>query len=223
MDWEKLYANAPGLFRALASKFSSEYAFTFIDARTGLSDTSGICTMLLPDVLTVVFTPNRQSLTGVEHMVRQAHAYRAQSTNIKAAYTIGDTLSRETGYITPAYMDSMFTLQQFLVDDTTNIDLRVSMVEYEFTGNFYFVRWSQGRGGPLALTNAVLATLRTQLPTLTDGDRAILTETWVGYESRYDVGLNDFVFEDLVMTRPRFAPQLCWNSSNTGGVATATC
>jgi hypothetical protein len=36
-----------------------------IDSRTGLTDIRGICTMLMPEKLVVVFTPNRQSLTGV--------------------------------------------------------------------------------------------------------------------------------------------------------------
>ena len=84
MDWEKLYKSAPGLFRALASKFSREYAFTFIDARTGLSDTSGICTMLLPDVLTVVFTPNRQSLAGIEQLTAKALEYRSSSSDTRS-------------------------------------------------------------------------------------------------------------------------------------------
>jgi hypothetical protein len=35
--------------------FAVEYVLT--DSRTGISDVSGICTMLLPDKLVVVFTP----------------------------------------------------------------------------------------------------------------------------------------------------------------------
>ena len=83
MNWQSLFAAAPGIFRALAARWAKDYACTLIDARTGISDTSGICTMLLPDVLTVVFTPNRQSLAGVDHLVRQAQAYRAQSVDLR--------------------------------------------------------------------------------------------------------------------------------------------
>ena len=42
-------------------------------------------------------------------------AYRTKAVNAHAAYTIGDTLSRETGYVTPDYLLSLKTLQQFLV------------------------------------------------------------------------------------------------------------
>ncbi|MBK7003197.1 MAG: tetratricopeptide repeat protein [Rhodoferax sp.] len=83
MNWQRLFTGAPGIFRALAARWAQDYACTMIDARTGLSDTSGICTMLLPDVLTVVFTPNRQSLTGVSHIVRQAQTYRDTSADLR--------------------------------------------------------------------------------------------------------------------------------------------
>jgi tetratricopeptide (TPR) repeat protein len=79
--WEVLYAKAPALFRALAARLAREYSFTFIDSRTGLSDTSGICTMLMPTSVVMVFTPNAQSITGVEHLVRRAVDYRVRSSD----------------------------------------------------------------------------------------------------------------------------------------------
>jgi hypothetical protein len=40
----------------------------------------------------------------------------------------------------------------------------------------------------------------------------------------YRNGLSDMTFDDFVVTRPRFAGQLCWNSSNTStSQSTATC
>ncbi|MDT3777683.1 tetratricopeptide repeat protein [Nitrospira sp. MA-1] len=80
-NWEDLFAKAPGVFRCLADRLAREYSFTFVDSRTGLSDTSGICTMLLPNVLVVVFTPNNQSLTGIEHLVRKAVDYRSSASD----------------------------------------------------------------------------------------------------------------------------------------------
>src|SRR5262249_32695686 len=62
-DWEALFVRAPWLFTALARRFERDYVYTLIDSRTGLTDTSGICTMLLPAKLVVAFTPGRQSLT----------------------------------------------------------------------------------------------------------------------------------------------------------------
>jgi len=150
-------------------------------------------------------------------------AYRAQSTNIKAGYSIADTISRETGYITPAFMDSLYALQQFLVDTEEQVQMRVTVYNYRLSDDSYRVRWSQTRGGGAAMTDAVLTVLRPNLPVMPDGEVAILVETRVGYVPAFSVGLADFTFEDLVVTRPRFAGQVCMNTANNGGLATATC
>ena len=54
-----------------------------IDSRTGVTDISGICTSLLPEKLVVVFTPNRQSLTGVQDLVKRATSYRRASDDLR--------------------------------------------------------------------------------------------------------------------------------------------
>ncbi len=47
-----------------------------IDSRTGLSDTGGICTIQLPDVVVAMFTANYQSLYGVRDVMRLAQKAR---------------------------------------------------------------------------------------------------------------------------------------------------
>jgi len=71
-QWESLYERSPALLRSLALKLAERFRYVLIDSRTGLTDISGICTMLLPEKLVVVFTPNHQSLTGVRDLVRRA-------------------------------------------------------------------------------------------------------------------------------------------------------
>jgi hypothetical protein len=78
-DWAAFYVRVPWLFPALAARLESEYAYVLIDSRTGLTDTSGICTMLLPQKLVTVFTPGRQSLAGLDGLIRRAVNYRRQS------------------------------------------------------------------------------------------------------------------------------------------------
>src|SRR5579871_2356898 len=63
--WDELYAQESNLFRFFAEELASRYDYVLIDSRTGLTDISGICTVLLPEKLVVVFTPNRQSLLGI--------------------------------------------------------------------------------------------------------------------------------------------------------------
>jgi eukaryotic-like serine/threonine-protein kinase len=79
--WADLYRRVPGLFSALVERLTEEYDYVLVDSRTGLSDISGICTTLLPDKLVVVFTPNLQSLTGIDSLVRKAAEYRRGSDN----------------------------------------------------------------------------------------------------------------------------------------------
>ena len=52
--------------------------FVLIDSRTGVSDTSGICTMQLPDMLVACLTLNRQSIEGVASVLDAVRSWRDQ-------------------------------------------------------------------------------------------------------------------------------------------------
>jgi cellulose biosynthesis protein BcsQ len=82
-DWEGLYRDAPTLFGAFAETLAARYDYVLIDSRTGITDAGGICTMLLPDRLVLVFTPNRQSLDGVVDLARRATDYRSRSDDLR--------------------------------------------------------------------------------------------------------------------------------------------
>lgn len=74
--WEAFYTRSPWLIRNLGQALASSFDYVLIDSRTGITDTSGICTMLLPEKLVVVFTPNRQSILGAAELVERAVEYR---------------------------------------------------------------------------------------------------------------------------------------------------
>jgi len=80
-SWEELFTASPPILPAFAEFVTSHYAYTLIDSRTGITDVSGICTTVMPSKLVVVFTPNRQSLTGIFDLVRRATLYRSQSSD----------------------------------------------------------------------------------------------------------------------------------------------
>ena len=82
-QWEKLYSSAPLLFEIFAHKLSENYSYTLIDSRTGNTDISNICTMLMPTKLVVVFTPNYQSLTGIGELIKEATRYRRKSSDVR--------------------------------------------------------------------------------------------------------------------------------------------
>jgi WD40 repeat protein/Mrp family chromosome partitioning ATPase len=81
--WDEFYDWAPWAFRALTERLIERYAFVLVDSRTGLTDTSSICTALLPDKLVVVFTPNEQSLEGVRGLVERTIAHRYESDDLR--------------------------------------------------------------------------------------------------------------------------------------------
>lgn len=155
-------------------------------------------------------------------------AFRAQSVSVKAAYTIGDVLSRvEEGFITPAYMDSLDALHDFLVTEDTERQLRVTVLMFKAGGagtadDAYKVCWSEARGGVAAMSDAALTGIRDRLPAMADGHVAVLVETRVEHVPPFDV-LEPFIYENFVVTRLRFAPQLVWNSRDDGGGTTKTC
>ena len=64
-DWRSFYEKLGGgaFFDEARNKFAA-YDYVLIDSRTGVSDTSGICTVHMPDTLVVCFTLNHQSIKG---------------------------------------------------------------------------------------------------------------------------------------------------------------
>ena len=82
-NWKALFQKSPGSFVAFAEYLTHRYSYVLIDSRTGHTDISGICTMLLPERLVTVFTPNQQSLQGLSDIVQEATEYRRQSEDIR--------------------------------------------------------------------------------------------------------------------------------------------
>jgi hypothetical protein len=150
-------------------------------------------------------------------------AYRTQSINVKAAYTIGDQLSRETDFITPVYMTSLGELHDFLVQTDNSTRLRVTAFEYEADDDSYRVIWSQGIGETPRVTDSAITDVRARLPEMPDEEIAILTETWIAFAPAEFSGLQDMTFSEAIVTRPRFANQLCWNPVENGTALTGVC
>lgn len=66
INWQKFYDVLGGgaFIEELKQKMRSGYDYVLIDSRTGVSDTSGICTIQMPDSLVICFTYNNQSIEG---------------------------------------------------------------------------------------------------------------------------------------------------------------
>jgi cellulose biosynthesis protein BcsQ len=76
-DWKEFYRVGGGvLLEGLKRNLREQYDYVLIDSRTGISDTSGICTVQMPDDIVVCFTLNQQSIKGAAAVAESADAQR---------------------------------------------------------------------------------------------------------------------------------------------------
>jgi WD40 repeat protein/MinD-like ATPase involved in chromosome partitioning or flagellar assembly len=76
-NWQHFYEQLDGgIFLEFSKKSMAGYHFVLIDSRTGVSDTSGICTVQMPEKLVVCFTPNSQSIEGAAAVAESAYHQR---------------------------------------------------------------------------------------------------------------------------------------------------
>jgi MinD-like ATPase involved in chromosome partitioning or flagellar assembly len=75
-DFSKFYSENEGskIIETLRYEWALDYDFILIDSRTGVTDIGGVCTVQLPDILVILFTPTDQSLQGVKRVALKAMA-----------------------------------------------------------------------------------------------------------------------------------------------------
>ncbi len=78
LNWQELYERLGGgvWLERVKQRMRAEYDYVLIDSRTGISDTSGICTIQMPDELVVCFTMNQQSVKGAAAAAESAWTQR---------------------------------------------------------------------------------------------------------------------------------------------------
>lgn len=152
-------------------------------------------------------------------------AFRQESINLKASYTVSDLISRETQELNEDYIDSMHNMAELLVRPNSDLSLRVTVARWDEEDAQYLVDWSRVRGDAYAqMTDAELATYAPRLPNMTDQERIIIVQTFNLIEPVFPIvflELRDadfsgspeelreqslFSVDTFVFTRPRFAP-----------------
>jgi MinD-like ATPase involved in chromosome partitioning or flagellar assembly len=73
-DFKSFYNdhNGGNIIEELRTEWIREYDFVLVDSRTGVTDIGGVCTVQLPDILVVFFTPTLQGLEGVKRVALKA-------------------------------------------------------------------------------------------------------------------------------------------------------
>jgi MinD-like ATPase involved in chromosome partitioning or flagellar assembly len=77
-EWNNFYQRLAGAqaIDEARSLLRADYDFVLIDSRTGVSDTSGICTVQMPDRLVACYTLSRQSIEGVDGVLASVRKQR---------------------------------------------------------------------------------------------------------------------------------------------------
>jgi cellulose biosynthesis protein BcsQ len=106
-SWATFFERGGGDFlERLRDQWRSDFDVVLIDSRTGMSDAGGICTILMPDVLVAMFTPNYQSLLGVHDVIHSVKAARQRLAYDRMALTVLPIPSRfPSGCDTPLARD----------------------------------------------------------------------------------------------------------------------
>ncbi|MEM9710248.1 MAG: hypothetical protein AAF871_15845 [Pseudomonadota bacterium] len=149
-------------------------------------------------------------------------AYRQQNINLKAAYTVSDMLSREFEPIDDAYLVGANDVFDFLSYSSTPPAIRVTTFRYDADVDRYMLMDSNSTRGQPDLQQADLdeESFRSRIPIMADDDTVILLETWSNYVPPVKMGLPNVVFDNFIITSPRFTGQLCWEVCGDPGSGT---
>ena len=141
------------------------------------------------------------------------HSYRTYAVNQKAAYRIGDMVSRETNPINPAYLTGAQQMLMYLTNSTQgDAAIRITSVKYDAANNVYKRDWSEAKGYVGPATNTMVATWDDQLPVMPDNERVVVVETFTKYDPPFNTGLANREVRNFVFTKPRYAPQVLWSN-----------
>ena len=98
-SWADFFSKARGgeWLESLRNQWRENYDYVLIDSRTGLTDSGGVCTVQMPDLLVLVFTSNEQSLEDGLRFVQSVQSNRKNFAYDRAPLAVLPLLSRWDG------------------------------------------------------------------------------------------------------------------------------
>jgi Flp pilus assembly protein TadG len=158
--------------------------------------------IMIPLMFVVIIT----SMTVLD-LVRQHNLHS------KAAYTIGDMISRETLPIDADYLAGTHALLNTMTRTPQDSSVRVSVVRFDSNNDIIKLDWSRTSGGYSELDNNDVRNGTDKLPHMVHNERMIIVETFARYDAPFEAGLGTPVINNFVFTRPRYAPQVLWTDA----------
>lgn len=137
------------------------------------------------------------------------HAFRTYTLNQKAAYTIGDMISRETNPLDDSYMNGARELLGYLTNSNRDdVSVRVTQVKFDADAGRFDRVWAVANGFQGTASAAEVRSWGDRLPVMPDGEQVIVVETAATYTPPFDVGFHERDVENFVFTRSRYTPGL---------------
>lgn len=144
-------------------------------------------------------------------------AFRTINTVQKVSYTVSDVISRRRAEVSPAYLEGLGDLFNFLLDRGQTGRIRVTSLTWTEHDDTYRVLWSYSPDGAMsAHTNASVGAIRPNLPVMADGDSVVLVETQVDYRAAFEMGLGQKTISQFIVTRPRLVSRICFQNIACG-------
>ena len=138
--------------------------------------------------------------------------FKNRNTALKATYTIGDILSRRVTAADAEYIDKLQDLYDSLAYTSGTSAIRVTSLTWN--GKKHRVLWSHSTKEKLPVLDnekVRVSSFRNRIPIMAIADTVILVESFTDYNPAFNVGWNHRVFENFVVTSPRFASCLTWD------------
>ncbi|WP_187429596.1 hypothetical protein ROLI_025010 [Roseobacter fucihabitans] len=138
-------------------------------------------------------------------------AFKEQTINQKAAFTVADLISRQA-VVNAAFIDGSHSVFNTLVRSNTATAIRVTSVSYDAEEDEYSVLWSQQRGADGVLTTETVRDWHAYLPVMYDTATVIVVETWSGFSPVFKIGMAERTLHNFTFTRPRYSPSVGWEA-----------
>ena len=140
-------------------------------------------------------------------------AFRTKNEVIKGTYTVADMISRQQTSLPEEAFDGLAFAFDFMVRANAPTSLRITSIVCmddcdDETKRDLQMCWSWAQSGQAPHDTTTVKDLFPSIPLMTLGDTVVVTEGSVEYNPVFDRWLDTIDLKNMIVTRPRFAPEI---------------
>ena len=199
-NWESFYKRlgGGGLIEAVRKRVKQDYDYILIDSRTGVSDTSGICTVQMPDYLVACTTLNNQSLIGITAVLESITTQRRRN-KLKTFPVLMQIELSEQEKLESARMNAHQSLSPYLPyltkSENTAYWNDAEVLYYPYYAYEEFLAIFGDRAGPQSSDKSLLRSMEKLAQRITRNSQLAMLE--VAEDIRQDV-LKKYAYGEMV-------------------------